>query len=113
MADLVIAYKSLLNEKEALEVAFKAVQKSQTEKTKERNESEKSEVDISSEEEGKEKRSAEVTMLMNSLTALSNEKSRMEACFQADKKQLRQEKEKVRVYSLNYKFLCISTFIYL
>lgn len=35
---------------------------------------------------------------MNSLSTLSAEKSRMEASFQADKKLLRQEKEKVRRY---------------
>lgn len=37
----------------------------------------------------------QLTTLMNSLATLSAEKSRMEASFQADKKQLRSEKEEV------------------
>jgi hypothetical protein len=38
---------------------------------------------------------------MNSLATLSTEKSRMEASFQADKKQLRSEKEEVLLKQFN------------
>jgi hypothetical protein len=38
---------------------------------------------------------------MNSLATLSVEKSRMEASFQADKKQLRSEKEEVLLMHFN------------
>lgn len=37
----------------------------------------------------------QLATLMQSLATLSEEKSRMEACFQADKKSLRSEKEEV------------------
>lgn len=48
-------------------------------------------------------RNADVTTLMNSLATLSVEKSRMEASFQADKKILRQEKERViNLNTINY-----------
>ena len=53
--------------------------------------------------EGKEEETVEhlrtqLATLMNSLATLSAEKSRMEAGFQADKKQLRSEKEEVCIF---------------
>jgi hypothetical protein len=46
-------------------------------------------------EESVEHLRTQLATLMNSLATLSAEKSRMEASFQADKKQLRSEKEEV------------------
>jgi hypothetical protein len=47
----------------------------------------------------------QLTTLMNSLATLSAEKSRMEASFQADKKQLRSEKEEVLLKYLKSELL--------
>jgi len=47
----------------------------------------------------------QLTTLMNSLATLSAEKSRMEASFQADKKQLRSEKEEVLLKCLKSELL--------
>jgi hypothetical protein len=46
----------------------------------------------------------QLATLMNSLATLSAEKSRMEASFQADKKQLRSEKEEVLLNILRKTF---------
>jgi predicted nucleic acid-binding Zn-ribbon protein len=47
----------------------------------------------------------QLTTLMNSLATLSAEKSRMEASFQADKKQLRSEREEVLLKHLKPELL--------
>lgn len=46
----------------------------------------------------------QLATVMNSLATLSAEKSRMEASFQADKKQLRSEKEEVLFDTLRQTF---------
>jgi hypothetical protein len=46
--------------------------------------------------ESNEKLKNQLTTLMNSIATLSEEKSKMEASFQADRKQMRAEKEEVR-----------------
>lgn len=48
--------------------------------------------------------------LMNSLATLSAEKSKMEASFQQDKKQLRNERDEV---SLHYMCICIHIYIHI
>nr|BAN20798.1 GRIP and coiled-coil domain-containing protein 1, putative [Riptortus pedestris] len=97
LKDLVAAHKCLLKEKEVLESSLKAFSKSSSPRNSEESSSEKtkeSDCDEGSEEsdESAEKLKNQLTTLMNSLATLSEEKSRMEAGFQADKKQLRSEK---------------------
>ncbi|KAK7792654.1 hypothetical protein R5R35_005112 [Gryllus longicercus] len=119
LRDVVIAYKGLVTEKEALESSVKALSTSQsstnnrperhdtndknTEKTSKNprevenqdlEETKESENQIKDEENDSVKQlHQQLTTLTNSLATLSAEKSRMEASFQADKKQLRLEKE--------------------
>lgn len=78
--DVVTAYKGLLKEKEALEAAITS---SST--------TEKDSLESTSKDVPKEDLQLQISTLMNSLATLSNEKSRMEASFQADKKKLRGE----------------------
>lgn len=73
-SDVVGAYKSLLKEKEALDIGLAAV----TQDTESTNSNDSSDVDSSK-------------ALMSSLATLSAEKSKMEVNFQAEKKNLRQE----------------------
>lgn len=81
--DVVTAYKGLLKEKEALEAAI-------TSSTKpEEGDSTASSQNVSKDDS--ENLQLQISTLMNSLATLSNEKSRMEASFQADKKKLRGE----------------------
>lgn len=56
-------------------------------------------------EESVEHLRTQLATLMNSLATLSAEKSRMEASFQADKKQLRSEKEEVLLIHFNSQLL--------
>ncbi|XP_069697804.1 GRIP and coiled-coil domain-containing protein 1 isoform X1 [Periplaneta americana] len=117
LRDVVTAYKGLTKEKEALEASLKAISgsnayekpsdsgnkasnagadndESDASKTliyKVENDSTKK--DEHQEEETVDHLRTQLSTLMNSLATLSAEKSRMEASFQADKKQLRQEKE--------------------
>ncbi|PNF31761.1 hypothetical protein B7P43_G12181 [Cryptotermes secundus] len=116
LRDVVTAYKGLIKEKEALEASLKALTVSSTSDKSTRaenktssNETEKeettansaftSEVEVSPKEETNQSEEtvehlhSQLATLMNSLATLSAEKSRMEASFQADKKQLRFEKE--------------------
>ncbi|XP_066993533.2 GRIP and coiled-coil domain-containing protein 1 isoform X2 [Anabrus simplex] len=110
LRDVVIAYKGLIKEKEALEASVKALSVSTApsnlvsqSSSKQQNSSDGGKDDegttgASSEttpegEETREQLHQQLTTLTNSLATLSAEKSRMEASFQADKKQLRQEKE--------------------
>jgi len=117
LRDVVTAYKGLIKEKEALEASLKALtisstsdksyeSESQTSSNRTQNEETSSsstsatEVEVSSasqktsqSEETVDHLRTQLTTLMNSLATLSAEKSRMEASFQADKKQLRSEKE--------------------
>ncbi|XP_005186206.1 GRIP and coiled-coil domain-containing protein 1 [Musca domestica] len=101
LKDVVTAYKGLLKEKEALETSLAAIS-SQEKKVDNGNSSSTSDVSGQSEAEtvpppdtnnddNNEKASiqGQIATLMNSLATLSAEKSRMEASFQADKKQLR------------------------
>uniref|UniRef100_A0A6B2EFH7 Putative myosin class ii heavy chain n=1 Tax=Phlebotomus kandelakii TaxID=1109342 RepID=A0A6B2EFH7_9DIPT len=82
LKDVVAAYKGLLKEKEALEVSLSALTKKDS--TKENGQSE-------SPASNGDNLQMQIATLMSSLATLSAEKSRMEASFQADKKQLRQE----------------------
>lgn len=117
LRDVVTAYKGLIKEKEALEASLKALTVSsasdkcyepenKTSSNRTQNEETSSsststaEVEASSatqktsqSEETVDHLHTQLTTLMNSLATLSAEKSRMEASFQADKKQLRSEKE--------------------
>lgn len=77
--DVVTAYKSLLKEKEALDLSLAALS---SEKSKETSSSDGTEPDDMSKQ---------MNTVMNSLATLSAEKSRMEASFQTDKKNMRQE----------------------
>jgi len=61
--------------------------------------------ETSQSEETVEHLRTQLTTLMNSLATLSAEKSRMEASFQADKKQLRSEKEEVLLKCLKSELL--------
>nr|CAD7406739.1 unnamed protein product [Timema poppensis] len=111
--DVVAAYKGLTSEKEALEASLKAfsgakltnsvlekigsdAQKKKTVNTDvkvvERSSSE-TEMEKEKEVETVDHLRAQLKTLMNSLATLSAEKSRMEASFQADKKQLRSGRE--------------------
>ncbi|XP_024081948.1 GRIP and coiled-coil domain-containing protein 1 isoform X2 [Cimex lectularius] len=96
--DLVAAHKGLLKEKDLLENSLKSVTKRSTGKTVEQSEVEDgvesgaSFIEESEGEESPEHLKNQLSMLMNSLATLSEEKSRMEAAFQADKKLLRMEK---------------------
>ncbi|XP_075974579.1 GRIP and coiled-coil domain containing 88 kDa [Anticarsia gemmatalis] len=76
LRDVVAAYKGLIKEKEALEISLKALNR--TERV---------------EEDGEEKRDDSLSALMQSLAALTEEKSRMEEAFQADKKLTRDKYE--------------------
>lgn len=97
IVDVVTAYKSLQKEKQALENGLKAIKNvSDVDSTSSDSSRKEKESPISS---GDEKLSSEVATLMNSLTSLSAEKSRMEASFQADKKKLRQENDRVSKFS--------------
>nr|XP_018897170.1 PREDICTED: GRIP and coiled-coil domain-containing protein 1-like [Bemisia tabaci] len=121
--DVVTAHKNLIKEKEALELSLKIMTdsvgttkpqpESSATKQEEPSEEEKG-TDVPSIEaqdpEGKQSDDSNVALrtqlnkLMKSLSSLSNEKSRMEVCFQTDRKQLRQEKEKVPIFVFS---LCI------
>uniref|UniRef100_A0A7G3AR34 Putative myosin-11 tabanus bromius n=1 Tax=Lutzomyia longipalpis TaxID=7200 RepID=A0A7G3AR34_LUTLO len=83
LKDVVAAYKGLLKEKEALEVSLAALSKDSTKETKENGQDTKA--------GDSDNLQMQIATLMSSLATLSAEKSRMEASFQADKKQLRQE----------------------
>ncbi|TDG41237.1 hypothetical protein AWZ03_012344 [Drosophila navojoa] len=107
LRDVVTAYKGLLKEKEALETSLAA--HAEVTSAKDSNVDSKSAVaatagevsgdvadgsiasggDIAGGNEEKGQLQTQIITLMNSLATLSAEKSRMEASFQADKKQLR------------------------
>ncbi|XP_073816877.1 GRIP and coiled-coil domain containing 88 kDa [Musca autumnalis] len=109
LKDVVTAYKGLLKEKEALETSLAAISsQKQGQKLENENASPPSELskveNIPSSTTDHDDNSdsanihSQIATLMNSLATLSAEKSRMEASFQADKKQLRaqiQQKEQV------------------
>lgn len=78
LSDVVSAYKSLLKEKEALDISLATLS---SDKFKD------STADGSTDSES----SKQMNTIMNSLATLSAEKSRMEASFQADKKNMRLE----------------------
>ncbi|GAB0087427.1 GRIP and coiled-coil domain-containing protein 1 [Sergentomyia squamirostris] len=84
LKDVVAAYKSLLKEKEALELSLTALNQKEDSPKKENGQVGKS-------AGGEGNLQMQIGTLMSSLATLSAEKSRMEASFQADKKQLRQE----------------------
>lgn len=92
--DVVAAYKGLLKEKEALEASLSALNVPNEKKT----ENDVEATAIPSPETPEPSTSnpdtdlkVQLGTLMNSLATLSAEKSRMEASFQADKKQMRHE----------------------
>uniref|UniRef100_A0A0K8TTZ7 Putative myosin-11 n=1 Tax=Tabanus bromius TaxID=304241 RepID=A0A0K8TTZ7_TABBR len=92
LKDVVAAYKGLLKEKEALESSLAAVTAvkeppADTQSTTPQKNAENSRRPSSNEDNLQ----LQMATLMNSLATLSAEKSRMEASFQADKKQLRIE----------------------
>lgn len=103
--DVVTAYKGLLKEKEALETSLAAHAEATGSKDINRSDSSASTGDVQSgsdtadaaapssngegQTEDKGQLQTQIITLMNSLATLSAEKSRMEASFQADKKQLR------------------------
>lgn len=112
LRDVVIAYKGLVKEKEALELSVTALSKKdvspipsncnnvleEAESTESPDELKSSSDHVLKEHENEQNDSLkqlhqQLTTLTNSLATLSAEKSRMEASFQADKKQLRLEKE--------------------
>lgn len=79
LLDVVSAYKSLLKEKEALDISLSALTSDKSKDSDSDNASDTSES------------SKQINTVMSSLATLSAEKSRMEASFQADKKNMRQE----------------------
>lgn len=95
-SDVVTAYKGLLKEKEALESSLAAVNKASPSREVKPNENE-TDTDTKRQEEdtasvnGNYEYQEQLATLMNSLATLSAEKSRQEASFQNDKRQLRQE----------------------
>ncbi|XP_017469098.1 PREDICTED: GRIP and coiled-coil domain-containing protein 1 [Rhagoletis zephyria] len=113
LKDVVTAYKGLLKEKEALESSLAAVTASNNETNnvkstsalantflasesasnassgKETNFQATSDTESGIVDEDKQQLQKQILTLMNSLATLSAEKSRMEASFQADKRQLR------------------------
>ncbi|KAG8230615.1 hypothetical protein J437_LFUL004527 [Ladona fulva] len=101
LGDIITAYKGLGKEKEALEASLKAlntrpkVKKHATPKGKKENatDSEKQK-----EEDGQLSKSlTEIKTLSESLTTLSEEKSRLEASYQADRKRLLLERDELEV----------------
>lgn len=97
---MVTAYKSLLKEKEALKESLSALTLSDSSTNPINNQDDSLKNSDSDQEcsNSKNESNLQIATLMNSLATLSAEKSRMEAGFQADKKQLRQEiltKEKI------------------
>lgn len=110
IVDVVTAYKGLLKEKEALETSLAAHAEATSTKDINRSDSSASTGDGPSsgdtcdaaevnngnangegQSEEKGQLQTQIITLMNSLATLSAEKSRMEASFQADKKQLRSQ----------------------
>lgn len=98
--DLLTAYKGLLKEKEALEITVATFSDNVNEKKasdnakKTENSSKTSEDQVHSLCNSKIKQlEMQLATGLNSLATLSAEKSRMEASFQADKKQLRLERD--------------------
>ncbi|XP_055902244.1 GRIP and coiled-coil domain-containing protein 1 [Eupeodes corollae] len=105
LKDVVTAYKGLLKEKEALESSLAAVTSAKAkeestvkETTKSNDEEQQTNKNTNSKSSSSDNNNtntnenatqSQVMTLMNSLATLSAEKSRMEASFQADKKQLR------------------------
>ncbi|XP_030374495.1 GRIP and coiled-coil domain-containing protein 1 [Scaptodrosophila lebanonensis] len=119
LKDVVTAYKGLLKEKEALETSLAALSNNKDIDHAEAaiaNNSNKDTVDTAVDDgasatdpttsnDDKGQLQTQIITLMNSLATLSAEKSRMEASFQADKKQLRSQiaqKEKT-IQELNAK----------
>lgn len=100
LKDVVTAYKGLLKEKEALEASLAAVSGRSPAKKPASNGSQpaKGEKGATAAQDGAQAEAgggddlqAQIATLMNSLATLSAEKSRQEASFQADRRQLRQE----------------------
>ncbi|XP_046389049.1 golgin subfamily A member 6-like protein 1 isoform X2 [Ischnura elegans] len=101
LGDIVTAYKGLAKEKEALEASLKALS-GRPKPTKKSSVKGKKENATDSEkqkdEEVSENRSVrEIETLSESLTTLSQEKSRLEASFQADRKRLMVEKDELEM----------------
>lgn len=98
--DVVAAYKSLLNEKEALEASLSSLAINKTESVvtpietlstpSSSDESSNASVVTSNSDDCDQLR-MQISTLMNSLATLSAEKSKMEASFQADRKSMRNE----------------------
>ncbi|BES93484.1 GRIP and coiled-coil domain-containing protein [Nesidiocoris tenuis] len=103
LTDLVSAHKTLIKEKELLESSLKSLSQRNApksnapspEKNQEKDDGEPDDQIEETESENVETLKAQLTTLMNSLSQLSEEKSRMEALFQADKKQIRLEKSQL------------------
>ncbi|XP_046751302.1 GRIP and coiled-coil domain-containing protein 1 isoform X2 [Diprion similis] len=103
LRDIVPAYESLVKEKEALEESLKTfILKTKADVDKNDKTSDlktgtelvpNSKKEAISQLETVEQLKTQLTALMNSLATLSAEKSKMEANFQSDKKQLRTERE--------------------
>ncbi|KAG1650904.1 GRIP and coiled-coil domain-containing protein 1 [Nymphon striatum] len=108
LRDVVLAYKGLSKEKEALEASLKALASPEPVKKNDNLENEplknEDEFTTNSDQVIKDELSKsannevgklrhQITTLTNALSTLSAEKARMESSFQADKKRLRQEKE--------------------
>ncbi|XP_064483799.1 GRIP and coiled-coil domain-containing protein 1-like isoform X1 [Ornithodoros turicata] len=120
LKDLVRGYKSLQKEKEALEASFKAISSQKktnvpedTQKVEnkfgdtDKEESESSEKSQETQDAGHAEHSSigckdsqQVEALSEALVTLTEEKSRMEAAFQGDRRRLLQEKE-VAIKQLN------------
>uniref|UniRef100_A0A1B6CLB2 GRIP domain-containing protein n=1 Tax=Clastoptera arizonana TaxID=38151 RepID=A0A1B6CLB2_9HEMI len=114
--DVVAAHKRLLKEKEALEASLKVLSRASSTTEIGNEDSDNISVDSGQTQGGIEKVNnsvaagepsvginqtenlrAQLTTLMDSLSTLSEEKSRMEAGFQADRRQMRNEKEEKEV----------------
>ncbi|KAH8311846.1 hypothetical protein KR044_008292 [Drosophila immigrans] len=100
LKDVVTAYKGLLKEKEALETSLAAHAEATGVKDVNPSEASTSQgsmvpqgdaADGATADDDKGQLQTQIITLMNSLATLSAEKSRMEASFQADKKQLRSQ----------------------
>lgn len=94
LLDVVAAYKGLLKEKEALEASLSALNVPNDKAAQNVSKVSESQSFESSPEPSTSADTdlkVQLGTLMNSLATLSAEKSRMEASFQADKKQMRQE----------------------
>jgi hypothetical protein len=94
LVDVVKAYKSLLKEKEALETSLRALSVSSSRTHATKSDASEEECEVERSDEGESLFDAEVgstdavATLTAALATVTEEKNKMEASFQADKKKL-------------------------